>query len=167
MAKTGRTYYSTGRNQNQGRTYYSSGNLAHKVEYAYPDSYEEEERRRRRLEKKRAEKRERAVMMRQMKVEAFRFMVSIVFIGAFFFTYLFLQNSINTRKNNISELKQQITTLKDSNAAAQSRIATASNIENIKDTAVNNLGMVYATSDQIIYYDVENEDYMTQYEDVP
>ena len=149
------------------RNYYTEGNTAREAEYAYPDPYEEELEKRREKDRKRKEVRARAVQLRQLRIDTFNFILSIGVICALFFGYLYLQNSINTRKNNISDLKQQITTLKDSNAAAQSRIATASNIETIKDTAVNNLGMVYANSDQIIYYDVENEDYMTQYDDVP
>lgn len=149
------------------RHYYTEGNTAKEVEYAYPDSYEEELEKRRSRDRKRKEIRARAVQLRQLRIDTFKFIVSIMVICTLFFGYLYLQNSINTRKDHISDLKQQITTLKDSNAAAQSRIATASNIETIKDTAVNHLGMVYANSNQIVYYDVENEDYMTQYDDVP
>ncbi len=149
------------------KTYYSVGNTARQAEYAYPDSIEEEERRKRERDRKRKAVRARAVQLRQLRIQTFQFIVSVLVICTLFFGYLFLQNSINTKKSHISDLKQQITTLKDSNAAAQSRIATASNIENIKEAAVNNLGMVYANSDQIVYYDIESEDYMTQYEDVP
>jgi hypothetical protein len=40
-------------------------------------------------------------------------------------------------------------------------------LNEIKDIAMNQLGMTYASEDQIIYYSVENSNYMDQYSDIP
>ena len=37
----------------------------------------------------------------------------------------------------------------------------------IKDAAINRLGMKSATQDQIVYYSVDNNNYMDQYNDIP
>ncbi len=37
----------------------------------------------------------------------------------------------------------------------------------IKDVAINELGMSYATEDQIVYFSVENNNFMDQYSDIP
>ena len=40
-------------------------------------------------------------------------------------------------------------------------------LNHVNDVAVNQLGMVYASSDQIMYYEIANDDYMNQYSDIP
>ena len=37
----------------------------------------------------------------------------------------------------------------------------------IKDVAINQLGMKYASEEQVIYYSVENNNFMDQYSDIP
>lgn len=151
----------------RGTVYIEDGNTVRQTEFTYPETWEEHDRRRKARDRKKKAVRARAVQLRSLRLQTFAFIFSTAVICMFFFGYLYLQNSINTRKENISDLKQQISTLKDSNAAAESRIATASNIENIKTTAETNLGMVYANKDQIVYYEIDDEDYMNQYENVP
>ena len=46
-------------------------------------------------------------------------------------------------------------------------VMTTTNLSEIKDKAINELGMVYATSNQIVYYSVDGSDYMSQYHDIP
>ena len=46
-------------------------------------------------------------------------------------------------------------------------MATTTNLSEIKDKAINELGMVYATNSQIVYYSVDGSDYMSQYQDIP
>lgn len=93
-------------------------------------------------------------------------MMSVVLMGAFFVAYVHLQNRITTSMNNISKLEKQIATLKTENAAAKSRISTTANLGRIQKVAMKDLGMVYANSDQIVYYTIDDEDYMSQYEEV-
>ena len=67
----------------------------------------------------------------------------------------------------ISNLESQIADLKAENDEAFKRINTAVDLDAIKNTAINELGMFYASEDQIIYYTVENDDYMNQYIEIP
>ena len=68
---------------------------------------------------------------------------------------------------SISSLESQISDTKADNDALQKRINTSADLNSVKDIAMNQLGMTYATPDQIIYYTVDKEDYMNQYSDIP
>ena len=81
-------------------------------------------------------------------------------------TFINLQTSIRAHMANISSLKSDISDMKASNSAAQSRIATATDLNEIKLYALTNCQMVYANNGQIVYYDIADEDYMSQYEDI-
>jgi hypothetical protein len=67
----------------------------------------------------------------------------------------------------IAALESQVTDLKADNDANYKRITTSVDLNEVKDIAMNQLGMTYATEEQIIYYSVENSNYMDQYSDIP
>ena len=81
--------------------------------------------------------------------------------------YVALQTNVSTRMNNIANLENQLSSVKADNKATESRIATTTNLSEIKDKAIKDLGMVYATNSQIVYYNVDGSDYMSQYHDIP
>lgn len=92
--------------------------------------------------------------------------LATVLLCSFFVSYVSLNNDITTELKNISSLQAQINELKASNAAAESRISMITNLDDVKQTALTELGMVYANKDQIVYYTMESRDYMTQYKDM-
>ncbi len=98
------------------------------------------------------------------KVYTIYFAIGLLITGVFFVTYVHLQNSITTSMTNIARLEQNIASLKEENSATASRISTATNLTYVKRVAMNDLGMVYATNDQIVYYEVDTEDFMDAYE---
>ncbi len=57
--------------------------------------------------------------------------------------------------------------LKNDNDAVQKKISNSVNIDNIRQRAMNELGMAYPQEDQIEYFEVDNDDYMNQYEEIP
>ncbi len=81
--------------------------------------------------------------------------------------YVALQTNVTTRMNRIADMENELSTINADNNAAESRIATNTNLSEIKDKAINELGMVYATSNQIVYYSIDGTDYMSQYKDIP
>ena len=96
------------------------------------------------------------------------YMIMAVMLTVFMLVgYVALQTNVSTRMDNIASLEKQLATLKADNKAAESRISTTTNLSEIKDKAINDLGMVYATSSQIVYYSVDGSDYMSQYQDIP
>ena len=47
------------------------------------------------------------------------------------------------------------------------RIAMTVNLDEVKDAAINQYQMQFARPDQIVYYSIEDSDYMEQYSDIP
>lgn len=81
--------------------------------------------------------------------------------------FIQLQSEISTRMRNVAALESQILDMKTDNDATMNRIETSVNMEDIKNAAMNELGMVYPGQDQIVYFEVDANDYMNQYQDIP
>ena len=142
---------------------------------AAPD-YRREIERRRKEEAQREEqkRRNRSIARRNQERVAhmnlgyvFFLSLAVVVIGAASGLYIHLQSNITGHLETISSLESQVTDLKADNDATEKRINTSVDIASVKDIAMNQLGMVYASADQIVHYSVDKEDYMDQYEDIP
>ena len=104
--------------------------------------------------------------MRHARLSAFNLIMGMMLFGAMFYSYVFLQNSITDSMKHIASLENEISELRASNAATESRISTSTNLNSIKETAIGELGMVYAGADQIVFYSIPDEDFMDRYEEV-
>jgi cell division protein FtsL len=155
----------------ENRNYYINGNAVRELEAAparkpqqNPKETEEQKRRVRRQHAARRN-RERALYMSKGYVT---FLTLCVAVSAVFaVTYVKLQSDVSNRMKTIAALESQITDLKADNDANYKRITTSVDLNEVKDIAMNQLGMTYATEEQIIYYSVENSNYMDQYSDIP
>ena len=165
----------TGRVNTAGRDYYIDGNIVRKMEAA-PNYREVERIRRERIEREREaelRRQRRAIRRKQEKVlrmsrsyVAFLTMAVVVF-GTFAGMYIAIQSDITARMKTIDSLESQINDVKADNDEAYKRINTAVDLEAIRNTAMNELGMSYAKESQIIYYSVGDDDYMNQYGEIP
>ncbi|MEG0806448.1 MAG: hypothetical protein RSI06_08580, partial [Lachnospiraceae bacterium] len=81
--------------------------------------------------------------------------------------YVNLQAQVNERMEHINTLENQLVDLQADNDTAFKRLQTSVNLNQIRKTAAKKLGMVYPKEEQIIYYEVENSDYMEQVEEIP
>ena len=81
--------------------------------------------------------------------------------------YVHLQSGINSKMKHIASLESEIMELRMDNDAAMKRVETSVNLDDIREQAMNVLGMVYPSQDQIIYFEVNIDDYMNQYQDIP
>ena len=156
--------------------YYVEGNAVRRVE-VLPDTEpdwkrikKEREERERELEERRRRRiarrnHERALRTSRSYV-AFLTMAVLVFCS-FSGIYIQLQSDVTARMNTISRLETRIADLTADNDEAYKRINTSMDLESIRETAMNVLGMSYAKESQIIYYTVGNEDYMNQYNEIP
>lgn len=161
----------TRRRQPEFKTnYYVDGNTVKRLEG------EPEERRQRQLEKERRQRRqnnrrvarrnqEKALRM-NMGYVIFCTMAVLISCGVCV-TYIQLQSDITSRMKHISTLESQITDLKADNDAAIKRIDLSTDLEDVKHKAIHEFGMKYAGPGQIVYYTVEDSDYMNQYTDIP
>ena len=91
----------------------------------------------------------------------------VIIVAAAAVSLIQIQSQVTQRMQRIASLESQITDLKADNDARYKEIITSVDLDHIKDVAINELGMQYATESQIIYYTVENTNFMDQYSDIP
>lgn len=125
----------------------------------------EAERRKRSRQLAARRNRERALYMSKGHVAFLTLCVAIVVFSAF--TYVRLQADVTAKMRKIATLESQIADLKADNDARYNSVTTSVDLNYIKDVAINKLGMSYATEDQIVYFSVENNNFMDQYSDIP
>ena len=164
--------------QNQIRDYHTQrpykvdGNTVRRME-AMPD-YRRQQRERQDKEerenlrrRRRAAARNREKELRMSKSYVVFLTMAVTVFGVFCGTYIKLQSDVTARMKAIARLESQITDLKADNDEAYKRINTTIDLDGIRNTAINELGMFYATEDQIVYYSVDRNDYMNQYTEIP
>ena len=100
-----------------------------------------------------------------------RYVTALAFAGVFVLlmcmNYIQLQSMITSRTRNISAMQEELADLKEENNTRYNTIVDSVDLDEIKERAINDLGMVYATEDQVIEYAGTNSDYIKQYEAIP
>ena len=81
--------------------------------------------------------------------------------------YLRLQARYTTIQKESTRLEETLGTLRISNDEEYNRIISSVNLEDVKETAIEKLGMVYASEEQIVPYDAEVHDYVRQFQELP
>ena len=81
--------------------------------------------------------------------------------------YLQLQSDISKRSKHITALQQELADAKEENTTRYNVIMNMMNLEEIREIAVNELGMVYAQPEQIIKYQRVGNSAVTQYSKIP
>ena len=154
------------------KTYYVNGSAVRELETqpvrrtTRPDrrKIEEEQRKKRRRNAARRN-RERELYMSKGYVMFLSACVVVIAMAAV--SLIQMQSQVSQRMKNIAALESQVADLKMENDARYKEIVTSVDLEYIKDVAINELGMNYATEDQILYISVENNNFMDQYGDIP
>ncbi len=158
--------------QKKRKTYntytYEDGNTVRRLE-AVPGYQEErkirkEERReadqKRRRRRAARRNRERALKMSAGYVAFLSICVTAVaFISIM---YVKLQSDVYFHQQKTEQLEREISDLKMENDSAYKRITTSADLKAVKKQA-KKFGMKYPSEKQIIYYTIDNSDYMTQY----
>ena len=154
------------------KNYYVNGSTVRQME-AMParqpqkiDKRQREEQQRRKHRRNAIRRnRARALYMSKGYVTFLTVCVTIVALAAV--ALIQIQSQLTNRMEHIAALESQITDLKAENDARYKEIITSVDLDYIKNVAINELGMHYATEDQVIYYSVENNNFMDQYSDIP
>lgn len=170
-ASAGRVNYNRRQNSNAGRRSYTNtyidGNVIRHVE-ELPS--QETRRRNRQQEQVRTN-----VRTRRNREKALRMNVPYVaFLAAASIAtvcvcvnFLQLQAEGITYRNQIAAKESRLSEMKLSNDNAYEDAMSSINMEQIKDIAVNQLGMVYAEEGQIITYSSQDGDFIRQYGEIP
>lgn len=81
--------------------------------------------------------------------------------------YLQLQSEITNRSRNIVALQDELENLREDNTTKYNAIMNSVNMEEVRNKAMNELGMVYSSPEQIIKYKSPTSNEVKQYENIP
>ncbi len=80
--------------------------------------------------------------------------------------YVNLQSQITNSARNITAMQEELSDLREENNTRYNAVTGSVNMAEVQERA-DELGMVYASEDQIIEYVSPTSDYVRQYEDIP
>nr|WP_294491275.1 hypothetical protein [uncultured Mediterraneibacter sp.] len=81
--------------------------------------------------------------------------------------YLNLQSSVISHSENVTAMQEELADLTEANDTRYNAAADSVNIETVKERAMNEMGMVYASQGTVVEYDRPATDYVKQYSDIP
>lgn len=145
--------------------YVQEGNTIRKV-YEFPER--DDERRKQYKEKphRRTYRQEEKAPKISLKITLLM-AVSVILSVMSCINYLNAEADITETKNNITSLEKSIDTITTQNDSIQYEIDSFVDVNYIIKTAMEDLGMVMVSKDQIITYNSTRNEYMEQYGDVP
>ncbi len=147
-------------------TIYVDGNTVRKSAVPARREREYEEPQRKKSNRQVSKNRARA---RQMS-RGYVIFLAMVSVATMFVCVRFIQlrSTVTTQLKDIAALETQLNQLTAENDALYNQIIKDVDLEHVKDVAINQLGMNYATEDQIIWYSNNaTNSYVRQYQDVP
>ena len=92
--------------------------------------------------------------------------LSVIVVASCVF-YLKQRETLTHEVRQNEKLASSLTTLKSENDALYESVMGSIDWGKVRDTAINKLGMKYATDDQIIWYNTEGNSYIRQYQKIP
>lgn len=151
---------------------YVDGNAVRKLQAAQPARMPQQPVRKHieTQEDRREEKLRRAGIRRTNRLNFFNTVAVTAVVGVIFticFQYLNLQSSVKNNASEVSELQSQLTQLTSENDENELAINSSIDYNQIYNTAVNDLGMVYPDRSQVVKYDPGVSEYVKQYQNVP
>lgn len=81
--------------------------------------------------------------------------------------YVQLRSELTSRSKHITALQEELVALNEENTTKYNSIMDAVNLEEVREKALNELGMVYASESQVVEYDNPTGDYIKQYDQIP
>lgn len=120
--------------------------------------------RRAQIERRVQHNREQAAIMNKGFVAFMAVAIIICCVVCYF--YISLQGEVTTRLRTVASLQKEIQAVSIDNDMIEKRIGAQEDIAQIKAEATESLGMQTVTPEQIVYYSVNDQDYMLQYDDI-
>ncbi len=92
---------------------------------------------------------------------------ALVTVGYVLFGYVKIQAEITSQVDRISEMESQLNELTIANEEEYTRLMSSVDLDEVNRVARQELGMVNASSDQIIVVSGKTDDYVTQMQSIP
>ncbi|MCI7107563.1 MAG: cell division protein FtsL [Lachnospiraceae bacterium] len=152
------------------KNYYVNGNTVRELEAPVrrdPRTRREMEEVRRRKNRRNAARRnrQRAMEMNRGYVVFLTGCVLVTALTAVLFVQM--QSQMTNHMRSVASLESQVVNLRADNDARYKEITTSVDLNHVKDVAINELGMTYPKEKQVVYYSIENNNFMDQYRDIP
>lgn len=80
--------------------------------------------------------------------------------------YLHLRSRVTTQTVKIASMESSLSSLKQDNDAYYKDVIASVTIDDVREAALNRLGMHYPSEDEIRYYSTDDGSYVRQYQDV-
>lgn len=142
---------------------YQRGSAARKIEYY--ENYED-------VRRKAVPERRQAVK-KSRGLDRLSLRSTVVITMAVFFTlvmcilYLNVRSELNIQSRRVYELNSELSELTEANNTRYNHINDSVSLDQVRDTAINELGMTYADSTRVITYEEPATDYMEQNAEMP
>ena len=143
---------------------YTYGNVVTKPDYE-PERKKAPVKKKKRVSRQVQRNRNRALHMNAAYVIFLAIAATIVLLLCV--NYVRLQSEVTKNSKNVTALQEELSDLKEENTTKYNAVVDAVNLDEIRDRAINQLGMKYASSDQIVEYNNPASDYVKQYDDIP
>ena len=146
--------------------YEEDGNAVRKIEEPWP---EERPEKRGRVPREVSERTKQNRMRAASMSAGYVFFLSLVCVATVFLCihYLQLRETLTNQDEKIAAMRTSLSKLQADNDAVYRQVIAGIDVNDIKATAINKLGMHYATESQIKYYDAADESYVRQYVSMP
>ena len=115
---------------------------------------------------RRAARRNHARAMRRNRAYVFFLSVCVCAVFGICFMYIQLQSQATEYKERITALQAEVNDLEADNEEMLQEIETSVDLSEILEKATSELGMTYPSSDQVVTYEADTSDSLTQYADV-
>ncbi|WP_243140789.1 hypothetical protein [Candidatus Galacturonibacter soehngenii] len=162
--QTGRRKESAIKSRNVNTSAYQYGNTVRQFQ-VIPNQYDTSEMDKPKLSNSTRKNREKALNMNFGYVMFLAIAAIVTLVVCI--SYLRLQAETTHRVKNISSLEKEVADLRSDNDETYNRINNSIDLEHIKQVALEEIGMVYASEDQVVLYDNQESDYVRQYSDIP
>ncbi|MGI6051642.1 MAG: hypothetical protein ACOYA9_04030 [Bilifractor sp.] len=143
---------------------YEDGNAVRRLDLDDEEDEEKIPERPRKVSKRTRENRERAMTF---GIGYIIFLTVVCLVSVYFcIHYLQLRSEYISQNEQIASMQDDLSKLTaDNDALYKSALASVS-MDDVRDTALNELNLKYATESQIYYYDASDDSYVRQYTDV-
>jgi cell division protein FtsL len=152
------------------KRYYVNGNTVRELDAPVRQDVttkEEREAVRRRKHSRNAARRNRQRAMEMSRGYVVFLSICVTILACMAAMYIHVQSQMTTRMKSVASLQSQLIDLQATNDARYKSLTSSVDLNHVKDVAINELGMRYPKENQVIYYSVDNTNYMDQYEDIP
>lgn len=159
--------YQTNKNRNtrQQSRAYVYGNLAPVHEPSFEPVRREEQEPRRAPSRKTRQNRRRESRISGSYV--FFLVLASVIAMVICVNFIKIHAEVTASSKNITKMQSQLSELKEMNNSKEGAIMDSINLDQVRDRAINEMGMTYAADNQIVHYANPSGDYIRQVEQIP